>query len=291
MSVSTPDSPRRQVRHRELSSSQHDAAPGAIDDIYADRLDVLTVRSAMDPRGVAAIWRRLSRETADSAWARPNEAMPVEDVQLLGADAPATPSYSAPRGVSFDDYLASARRHAGELEALFGTDFRLVARFETLLGRFSGGRPVRVARAANGQSYAPCTVRRMAEGRQIGVHHDYHFGLPLYQELAPTIDTRTLVSFVVTMHRPQSGGELHVYGVTPDTPNAPRMPNGFQWDLAAIEAGYDQLAVQYEVGDLFLLAAGRCLHRVARVHGVEPRVTLGGFLALDKAHDQVLFWS
>jgi hypothetical protein len=282
---------RRQVRHRELSSTQHATAPRAIDEIYDDELDVLTVRAAMDPLAIDSIWNRLSRDTPDNVWARPNEKMPVEDVQLLGADAPATPSYSAPRGVSFDDYLASARRHAGELEALFGPDFPLVTQFEKLLGRFSGGRPARVARAVNGQSYAPCTVRRMAEGRQIGVHHDYHFGLPLYQELAPTIDTRTLVSFVVTMHRPLAGGELHVYGVTPDTPNAPRMPNGFQWDLAAIEAGYDQLAVQYEIGDLFLLAAGRCLHRVARVQGPAPRVTLGGFLALDKAHQQVLFWS
>ncbi len=287
-----PDAaPSRRVRHRELSATQHAAAPCAIEEIYDDALDVLTARAAMDPVAIDAIWRRLSTDAPDSAWARPNEKMPVEDVQLLGADAPATPSYSAPRGVSFDDYLASARRHAGELQALFGPDFPLVDRFEHLLGRFSGGRPARVARAANGQSYAPCTVRRMAEGRQIGVHHDYHFGLPLYQELAPTIDTRTLVSFVVTMHRAQAGGELHVYGVTPDTPNAPRMPNGFQWDLAAIEAGYDQLAVQYEIGDLFLLAAGRCLHRVARVQGPEPRVTLGGFLALDKAHQQVLFWS
>jgi hypothetical protein len=221
----------------------------------------------MDPAQLDSIWRRVDAQTPASSWAKPNATMPVEDVQLLGADAPATPSYSAPRGVSFADYLASARRHAGEVERLFGDAFPVVERFEKLLGEFSGGRPARVARAANGQSYAPCTVRRMAEGRQIGVHHDYHFGLPLYQELAPTIDTRTLISFVVTMHRPQSGGELHVYGLTPDTPNAPKMPNGFQWDLQAIESDYAQVALDYDVGDLFLLASGRCLHRVGKVVG------------------------
>jgi len=46
-----------------------------------------------------------------------------------------------------------------------------------------------------------------------------------------------------------------------------------------------------EVGDLFLLASGRCLHRVNRIGGPQSRVTMGGFLAMDKNRSRVLYWS
>jgi hypothetical protein len=129
------------------------------------------------------------------------------------------------------------------------------------------------------------------DGKQIGVHHDYHYPLPLYGDLAPRLDTRTLISYVVTLRRPDSGGDLFVYGVTPNTPDAPKMPNGFSWDLAAIEQRYDSARFALEAGDLFLLASGRCLHRVDRIVGPRARVTMGGFLALDKDRRSVLYWS
>ena len=46
-----------------------------------------------------------------------------------------------------------------------------------------------------------------------------------------------------------------------------------------------------DVGDVFLLASGRCLHRVSPIQGAKARVTMGGFLALDKPRERVLFWS
>lgn len=291
MSTATGPAQARRVRHRELRAGHHEMAPRAIDELYDDTLDVLTVRVAVNPHLLTSAWSRIAAHTAVQSWARPNETMPSEDVHVLGADAPATPTYAAPRGAGMEEYLASARRHVGELDSAFGPEIKIVELCKKLLGRYSGGRPVQVARSAEGQPFTPCTLRRMDAGRQIGVHHDYHFGLPLYRDLAPTLDTRTLISFVITLLRPQTGGALHVYGLTPDTPGAPKLPNGFQWDLQAIERDYDAVAVDYDVGDLFLLASGRCLHRVAPVQGSQPRVTLGGFLALDRTHEKVLFWS
>ena len=46
-----------------------------------------------------------------------------------------------------------------------------------------------------------------------------------------------------------------------------------------------------EAGDVFLLASGRCLHRIAPIEGDRARVTLGGFLAFDKTRTRVLYWS
>jgi hypothetical protein len=166
-----------------------------------------------------------------------------------------------------------------------------VRTIERVLGQFAGGRSVELPVASDGRAYAPFTLRRLADGRQIGLHHDYHYPLDLYKELAPLVDTRTLVSWVVTLRKPTSGGELSVYGVTPDTPNPPKMPNGFQWDLEKVEKDFDSATYTMEVGDLFLLASGRCLHRVRPIKGPQSRVTMGGFLALAKDDTRVLYWS
>jgi hypothetical protein len=148
-----------------------------------------------------------------------------------------------------------------------------------------------VTRAGDGRSYLPATVRRLADGKEIAIHHDYHFMLPVHEELRPIADTKTIVSFVATLQAPDAGGELFVYGVTGDTPDAPKMPNGFSWDLAAVEKGYDTASFKMNTGDMFLLAAGRCLHRVAPARGPRARVTMGGFLAFDRGRQRVLFWS
>ncbi len=279
------------VNVSEADARDLSAAANAIVDLYDARLDVVVVRGAFDPVTMARCGERLDAGGSDRAWSRPNQTMPAEDVQLLGTDTPATPTYRTPRGASLDEYLAGAAAHAGEVAAAFGAGFDAVDRVRTVLGGFAGGRPVELARAADGRAYAPLTIRRLAAGRQIGVHHDDHYRLDLYRELARQVDTRTLISWLVALRAPLAGGELFVYGASSADPDVPRLPNGFAFDLAAIEARYARRRVVIDPGDMFLLAAGRCLHRVGRIDGPQARITMGGFLALDQAHTRVYFWS
>jgi hypothetical protein len=283
--------PTRTVRFTEVNAAQAAAVSNGIEELYEDRLDVIIARGVFPAELLSETGRLLDRDDSGRPWARPNEKMPVEDVQLLGTDTPATPTYSAPRGASLDSYLASAAKFRPSLEQVFDSTFRPAEQFQRVLGIFAGGRPVEVPVSSDQRSYLPATLRRLVDGKQIGLHHDYHYELALYHELKEQVDTRTLVSFVATLQAPDSGGELFVYGVTPDTPDAPKMPNGFSWDLEAIEKRYDYASFQCGAGDLFLLASGRCLHRVARIQGPRARVTMGGFLALDKSRSRVLFWS
>jgi carrier-protein-independent halogenase WelO5-like protein len=285
------DTLARTVRSIEISTADDARAATGIEDLYNDKLDVIVARHAFPLEPIAAAGDELDRTDRDPGWARPNEKMPVEDIQILGTHTPGTPTYQAPRGASLDAYLDSAERHRAEAKAAFPAGFDPANEIERVLGRFSGGRPVVLPRAADGRSYAPLTLRRLADGKQIGIHHDYHYPLDLYTELKPQVDTRTLVSWVVTLRKPTTGGELFVYGVTPDTPNAPKMPNGFQYDLEKIEQQFDVASFKMDVSDLFLLASGRCLHRVNRIGGPESRVTMGGFLALNKDRSTVLYWS
>lgn len=292
MNLSPSLAARRPVPAFDVPAQALGPAADGIAALYREDCDVIAVRQAFDPALLAQAGARLDgAEAATRPWSRPNERAPLEDVQLLGTATPATPTYSAPRGVALGDYLDNAAAHADDAQGLFGAGFDPTAELQALLARVAGGRPVALARAADGRPFAPFTIRRLTAGKQIGVHHDHHYGLELYRELAPQLDTTTLVSFVATLQAPQQGGELIVYGATSADTDLPRLPSGFAYDLPAIEARYASTTVHTAAGDLFLLAAGRCLHRVNRIDGPLARITMGGFLALDRARERVLFWS
>ena len=281
----------REIRSLEVDGRSSAPAVDVVSQIYDDRLDVAIIRGALSREPLAAAGERLDRDDKDPGWSRPNQRMPTEDIQILGTDTPALPTYSEPAGASLDAYLASAERHRDEGRQVFDEGFEATERITELISRFAGGRPVETARAADGREFVPFTVRRLVHGKQVGPHHDYHYPLALYDEIAPTLDTRTLISYVFVLRRPEAGGELFVYAVTPDTPNPPKMPNGFMWDLDAVERRYHFQRFALDVGDFFLLASGRCLHRIAPIVGSRARVSMGGFLALNKERDRVFYWS
>lgn len=276
------------VAVRYVEAKAGSASRSLLDDLYSDRLDVAVIRGAFSEGTVADMCRRLESDDRAAGWARPNQVLPGEDIHLLGTDVPATPTCKAPRGASLDDYLSGG---AGGfvLDAVFA-DFELRSRLESLIGEVSGGLPAAVPVAPDGRSYIPYTVRRLPDGQQISIHHDYHYPLALYSDLKSRVDTATLVSFVLQLQSPEAGGELMIYSLRSDDPAQPYLPNGM-WDKDAIEERYAREVVKLNPGDFFLLASGRCFHRVQRVQGPNARITLGGFLAFDRDHTTVYCWS
>jgi hypothetical protein len=258
-----------------------------IEDLYERRLDVAIVRQSWREPQLAAVASLLDTGKKDPGWNRPNAVMPPEDIQVLGTAA--TPTYSSPTGPTLDRYLEDAGWY--EKSPLFGGNLDPTAAIASALARHSGGRPVELLETPAGKRFSPFTVRRLTEGKGIGLHHDLHTSLAMFQDIAPGLDRRTLVSYVFTLQGPEAGGELCVYNCAPDEPNAPKLANGFSWDLAGVEQRYGSVKVQTGTGDLFLFASARLLHRVAPIVGKRARFTLGGFLALDAARERVLFWS
>src|SRR4051812_42979444 len=88
---------RRSVRSLDVDARDASTVANAIEDMYDDALDVIVVRGALDAATLGAVGAGLDTGTRDVAWSRPNERMPVEDLQLLGTDTPATPTFQAPR--------------------------------------------------------------------------------------------------------------------------------------------------------------------------------------------------
>lgn len=258
-----------------------------IEDLYERRLDVAIVRQAWREPQLAAVASVLDTGETDPGWNRPNAVMPPEDIQVLGTAA--TPTYSTPTGPTLDRYLEDANWY--EKTPLFGSALDPTATVAAALARHSGGRRVELLQTPGGKRFSPFTVRRLVEGKGIGLHHDLHTSLAMFSEIAPGLDRRTLVSWVFTLQGPEAGGELCVYNCPPDEPNPPKLANGFSWDLAGVEQRFGSVKVETGTGDLFVFASARLLHRVTPVIGPGARITLGGFLALDASRERVLFWS
>lgn len=266
---------------------QQGTLTNAIEDMYNGALDVAVVRESWPEQQLSTVAAALDSGGSDPGWNRPNAVMPPEDIQVLGTAA--TPTYSTPRGPKLDQYLEDANWY--DRSPIFEGQLDPTAAVANALSAHAGGRPVEVLTTPDGKRFSPFTVRRLVEGKGIGLHHDLHTSLEMFKDVAPGLDRRTLVSYVFTLQGPEAGGELCVYNCPPDVPDPPKMPNGFMWDLAGVEKRFGSVTVKTGTGDLFLFASARLLHRVSPVVGPRARFTLGGFLALDARRERVLFWS
>jgi hypothetical protein len=277
---------RPQPRCIDVPAHSAPMLSNAIEDMYNGALDVAVVRHSWPESRLATIAASLEAGH-DPGWNRPNAVMPPEDIQVLGTAA--TPTYSTPRGPPLDRYMEDANWH--DRAPIFDRALDPAAAVATALGRHGGGRPVEVLHAPDGRRFSPFTVRRLSEGKGIGLHHDLHTSLEMFKDVAPSLDRQTLISYVFTLQGPDAGGELCVYNCPPDVPDPPKMPNGFSWNLAGVEQRFGSVTIRTGTGDLFLFASARLLHRVSPVAGPHARFTLGGFLALDVKRELVLFWS
>lgn len=275
----------RTIRAVDVTPGDLAAHADAIAEIHRGTLDCVVLRRAFPEPLRAAILERLAN--GELPWLRPNSSGPQADIRVLGNAA--TPTFNTPGGPAYDRYFEDAAEYGALYDQLLAQASGSDA-IEELLERISGGRPVRRLALPDGRKFAGCTIRSLPEGQRIIVHHDgRHFQLPVYKDVTPELDTTTCLSFVILLQAPDAGGQVIIHGLT-DEDQVPRLAN-FMPDGEAIKARYRSHKVELDAGDVLVFSAGRFYHHVAPVEGATPRITLGGFMTLDKAHARVLYWN
>ncbi len=195
-------------------------------------------------------------------------------------------------GEDLNDYLIAAEQFRAAIEPLFTSVGGLEARLSETLARVAGGRRVEVARAEDGRAYLPASIRVLVAGDSLPIH--YENGTTKYdsmRRLLPQVDATTIMSFYLTVELAEEGGTLQYFS-TDCSGDGDRIIG----DLGGPEQAREILAARGYidvfpgVGDLLLFDGGRNYHLVTEVRR-GTRWTLGGFFALTKEHDRVLYWS
>ncbi len=277
----------RTIRAAEAAPDDHDSCANAFEDIHQDRLDALVLRQAFPEPLRLAILDRLTTD-GELPWLRPNSRGPQADIRVLGVAA--TPTFNTPGGPAADHYFDDAAHYGAIYDQLLTSGPDRADAIEAVLDRISGGRDVGRLVAADGRTFAGCTIRSLPEGQRIIVHHDgRHYQLPIYGDAAASLDTSTCLSFVALLQEPEAGGEVVIHGLTAADPT-PRLPSGMP-DGETIKTRYRSHTVAMRAGDVLVFAAGRFYHHVAPVIGPRPRITLGAFMTLDRDHRRVIYWN
>ena len=247
----------------------------------------VVIRRALDNTLVRRAVTRLGSEDLADEWGSPNAGMKGGEIRTIG-DA-ATPTFTAFRGPTAARYAASAARHEGWTQAIFG-DAHPTPHLERIFSSLFGGRPATPPAFDAESSWAPYNLRALDPGVQIYSHHDDHYGLEIYQHLDACFDRDTLLSWFVTLQPAERNGDLIIYGLWGSDPNPPMLPTRFL-DTAALERDFERRVVHLQAGDMVIFDSGRHVHRVSPVEGARPRLTLGGFLTVDVDRTRLAYWS
>lgn len=276
----------REAHHDDLEQLR-----GALLDIRAGRLGGVIVHGFYDAAELAA---------ANGALDRGDGAPPTR--RLPGFEGDPSPPFLfghslVNTGADLVDYLRDAARMPAALRAVFAGARPFLPRLEAALGVLGDGRPVRGAETADGRPYAPCTIRELPDGHEIGLHIGNAFlCLPQAQELARRVAIDAQVSFFLPLRRPAAGGELVVTDLRwPAVAAAYAARTDSVGQLPAVTKRLADLLPQQRIdppaGALVVFDGGRFFHRVAPSRGPLARRTIGGFLAWERAADAIRYWS
>jgi hypothetical protein len=204
-----------------------------------------------------------------------------------------TPLILATKG-NIDHYLKNACWFREAFERVWAEKPGFEERFVDVLRRLAGGRRVEPPRAASGEPFSPLHIKGIEAQGGLAIHcgNETH-NRELLEILRKHIDIEVgQISYLVLLRKPQSGGELRVYGLNWSTPDGQRVQESNRTSPETISLcdsyGHDDL--DPDVGDVIVFDGGRYYHRVNEVRGTISRWTGQGFLALSHDHGTIHYW-
>ena len=199
-------------------------------------------------------------------------------------------------------YFANNNRY---LET-FATEYQvdLFTRINDFFASVGGGRNVELLKGVNDQGNYPFTTFRYllpAKGL-MSIHCANYFGetfKKFYGHITAKVAAKNQMSFFIMLHESEEGGELSLFNFRWKDGQAKCDPNE---DNEIIQPDGSKVYVQTDPsirknklrprkGDMILFQGGNIWHRVERIKGNLPRITLGGFLSLSHDGKTVYYWS
>ncbi|WP_414621615.1 hypothetical protein [Calothrix sp. CCY 0018] len=242
--------------------------PDGIDQIIQGEIDGIVLKKAFSKAEMLEVKQKLQNEL--------NEQEPVVYGTTLGCILMAADN-------DIERYFQSADRFREKLKRLFNKSFE--ARIEGILSKISGGRKVEVAKKNEQQNYTPATIRFVHPYLGgIGVHKNNDFiDKPYYNHLNKITKLVNALSYFVIIKKAEKGGDLVLYNLSD------RQPMTLTKDLNL--ESYSKTYISPDIGDMVVFHGGNIVHQITDVKSDEPRITIGGFLAMSKDEQKILYWS
>lgn len=198
-------------------------------------------------------------------------------------------------------YFERSKEFNDGFAAHFGVDaYKLITDFFTTLG---GGRKVGVPEGVKVGQYPFATFRYLIpEQGLMSVHCGNYFGKTFektYSHLTTLVAVENQMSYFIMLHEPEAGGELSLFNfrwkdgqtkTNPGEDNEIIQPDGTKCYVQT-DPTIRKNKLRPEKGDMILFQGGNIWHRVEKVRGTKPRITLGGFLSLNHKGDTIYYWS
>jgi hypothetical protein len=262
----------------ELDAADVAGYPSMIQDIYARNIDGIILRRVCTAATIRRVLERLQRgeppvHRTDYNWG------------FVFGRVLVSPYDDLPR------YFTDAANFRAACQVLFAPDDTFETRIETLLSALCGGLPVGVPPGLDQTTYTPATIRVLNAGNELKLHcgNQFSYRLPKMRHLVSIADLQDQLSYFMLLNQPEAGGELILYDLEwGDTDDGMLAGNRNIHDV--IEE-YDSMVVPLHAGDMVLFDGGRIWHRVSEVQGMQPRITIGGFVCYAQDHQQIYYWS
>lgn len=255
--------------------------PDAVDDMFSQRLDGMTVTGAFPEAACAraaaelTAWKGEATETMFGSML----VMALADLERLTGD----PHDRTP-------YLDQTERGRTLYREAFGFDPH--ERLREVVEPMAGGRPV-LAPVECGRAYNPGNFRWFEPGggglpAHVGNEFEIHSGAT-GEHLRTLADTTNHLSYFVVVQAPDEGGALSVFDLLHGTELPVAKWTDVGRDDRALD-GHVALKVKPRAGDLLLFGGGWRWHRVEPVVGSRARMTYGGFASPSRDGKTVYFW-
>jgi hypothetical protein len=270
------------LRWLELDADDTAHHPTAIADIFARRLDGMTISGVFDPDACARASRLIDDHIAETTPAMfgPMLGMSLANIGNVTGDP-------HDRTVYLDEI-----EHCRELYRQ-GFGFDPHERMAEVVAPMAGGLVVEPP-TEGGRPYNPGNIRRYEPGSGgLPAHAGNEFLMHedgSASHLATTTITRDHLSYFIVLQPPEEGGALSVYDLLFET-HEPLDP---QWTASGRDdRDFDELPakrISPDAGGMVLFGGGWRWHRVDEIRGSVPRITYGGFGGRSVDGRSLHFW-